>query len=321
MRIGPIVHYLIKRLIYFVILLFGVSLIVFLAMRLVPGDPIVHLAGPFATEKQRDQIRQSYGLDQPMVVQYTKWLGKALRGDLGRSMQLRVPVTELLVVKLLNTLLLVAGAIIIAIGIGWSLGIAAGLNPSSWIDKLALVVSLAGISLPAFWFGMILIITFAINLNIFPASGIVNQRGTGGGFLDLLWHLILPAITTAVLPAGMLVRMTRTAVLDITRMPFVNALFARGLPQNLITRHVVRNAFPTILNVTGMQAGFLLTAAIFTEVVFNWPGLGLQIYTAVTAQDYTVVQGAVLMVAFMFLVFNIVVDILRPMFDPRIMLT
>ena len=302
------------------ILLFGVSVIVFLAMRMVPGDPIVHLAGPFATEKQREQIRKTYGLDQPLVVQYGKWLGRAVHGDLGRSMQLNVPVTGLLMTKLFNTLLLVAGAIVIAIGLGWTLGIAAGLNPNSWVDKAALVFSLAGISLPAFWFGMILIIAFAINFDIFPASGIESQRGGGGGVFDVLWHLVLPALATAVLPAGMLVRMTRTAVIDIMRMPFVNALYARGLPQRVITRHVVRNAFPTILNVTGMQAGFLLTAAIFTEVVFNWPGLGLQIYTAVTAQDYTVVQGAVLFVSFMFLCFNIMVDILRPMFDPRIAL-
>ncbi len=314
-------RYLIKRALYFVILLFGVSVIVFAAMRLVPGDPIVHLAGPFATEAQREEIRKDYGLDQPLVVQYARWLEKAVQGDLGRSMQLHVPVMELLITKLFNTLLLVAGAIVIAIGIGWTLGIAAGLNPNSWIDKAALVFSLAGISLPAFWFGMILIIAFAINLGLFPASGIEGQRGDGGGLVDVLWHLVLPAVATAVLPAGMLVRMTRTAVIDITRMPFVNALYARGLPRKVITRHVVRNAFPTILNVTGMQAGFLLTAAIFTEVVFNWPGLGLQIYTAVTAQDYTVVQGAVLFVSFMFLVFNILVDVLRPLFDPRIALT
>jgi peptide/nickel transport system permease protein len=302
-------------------LLFSVSVIVFLAMRLVPGDPIVHLAGPFATDAQRDEIRKSYGLDRPLIVQYGKWLGKAVRGDLGRSMQLRVPVTTLLATKLLNTLLLVAGAIVIAIGIGWTLGIAAGLRPDSWVDRTALVFSLSGISLPAFWFGMILIIAFAINSNFFPASGIESQRGEGGGILDVLWHLVLPAVATAVLPAGMLVRMTRTAVLDVMRMPFVSALYARGLPQSVITRHVIRNAFPTILNVTGMQAGFLLTAAIFTEVVFNWPGLGLQIFTAVTGQDYTVVQGAVLFVSFMFLVFNILVDILRPLFDPRIALT
>ncbi len=313
--------YLIKRTIYFVMLLFSVSVIVFLAMRLVPGDPIVHLAGPFATEAQREEIRKGYGLDQPLVIQYGKWFNKAIRGDLGRSMQLRVPVTALLTTKLLNTLVLVAGAMAIAIGIGWTWGIAAGLNPNSWIDRTALVFSLSGISLPAFWFGMILIIAFAINSSIFPASGIVSQRGDGGGIVDVLWHLALPAVATAVLPAGMLVRMTRTAVIDIARMPFVSALYARGLPRNLIIRHVMRNAFPTILNVTGMQAGFLLTAAIFTEVVFNWPGLGLQIFTAVTGQDYTVVQGAVLFVSFMFLVFNIIVDILRPLFDPRIALS
>lgn len=312
--------YILKRATYFVLLLFGVSVIVFLAMRLVPGDPVVHLAGPFATEKQREQIRESYGLDQPLVVQYAKWAMRAASGDLGRSMQLHVPVTELLLTKLVNTLLLVAGSMVLAIALGWTLGIASGLHPNGWLDRASLVFALAGISLPAFWFGMILVILFAINLGLFPASGIVSQRGDGGGVLDVLWHLTLPAIATAVLPAGMLVRMCRTAVIEITRIPFVNSLYARGLPRHLIARHVIRNAMPTILNVTGMQAGFLLTAAIFSEVVFNWPGLGLQIYAAVTAQDYTVVQGAVLFVCILFLLINIVVDVLRPLFDPRIVL-
>jgi peptide/nickel transport system permease protein len=313
-------RYIAKRAGYFVLLLLGVSVIVFGSIRLVPGDPIIRLAGPFATEKQRAQVRQSYGLDQPIAVQYVRWLGKAASGDFGHSMQLHVPVGQLLMAKAGNTLLLVLGSMLIAILAGWSLGIAAGLRPGSWMDNAALVVGLTGISLPAFWFGMVLVILFAINVNLFPASGITTQRGGGGGVLDVLWHLVLPALATSVLPAGMLIRMCRTAVIDIARQPFVNALYARGLPERIVRRHIVRNAFPTILNVTGMQAGFLLTAAIFSEVVFAWPGLGLQIYTAVIAQDYSVVQGAVLLVCVLFLAFNIIVDVLRPLFDPRISL-
>lgn len=312
--------YAMKRALYFVLLLFSVSVIVFLAMRLVPGDPVVHLAGPFATEKQREQIRKSYGLDQPIVVQYAIWGSRAVQGDLGRSMQLHIPVTELLLTKVGNTLILVMGSMVIAVVIGWGLGISAGLRPDGWLDRASLVFALTGISLPAFWFGMVLVIIFAINLGLFPASGIISQRGGGGGLVDVLWHLTLPAVATAVLPAGMLIRMCRTAVIEISRLPFVNSLHARGLPQHLIARHIIRNAMPTILNVTGMQAGFLLTAAIFSEVVFNWPGLGLQIYAAVTAQDYTVVQGAVLFVCILFLLINVFVDVLRPLFDPRISL-
>jgi peptide/nickel transport system permease protein len=313
-------RYAVKRAVYFVLILFGVSVIVFVAMRLVPGDPIVQLAGPFATEKQREQIRQSYGLDKPLFVQYGIWVTRAVQGDLGRSMLLHVPVVELLVPKLANTLLLVAGSMLLAVAGGWSLGIAAGLNPNGWVDRASLVFALAGISLPAFWFGMVLVILLAINLPLFPASGIISERGGGGGLFDIAWHLVLPALATAVLPAGMLVRMCRTAIIDVTRHPFVDALYARGLPDRALKRHVIRNAMPTILNVTGMQAGFLLTAAIFSEVVFNWPGLGLQIFAAVTAQDYTVVQGAVLFVCILFVLFNILVDVLRPLFDPRIAL-
>ena len=239
----------------------------------------------FATEKQRDQIRQSYGLDKPLVVQYGKWALRAVRGDLGRSMQLHVPVVELLSTKLFNTLLLVAGSMVLAIVAGWSMGIAAGLHPNGWLDRASLVFALAGISLPAF------LVRDGPGHRVRHQSRAVPGLGylflnavTAGGVIDVLWHLTLPAVATALLPAGMLVRMCRTAVIEVTRMPFVNALHARGLSQRLIARHVIRNAMPTILNVTGMQAGFLLTAAIFTEVVFNWPGLGLQIYTAVTAQ-------------------------------------
>jgi peptide/nickel transport system permease protein len=312
--------YVVKRVSYFILLLFGVSVIVFVSMRLVPGDPIVRLAGPFATEKQRAQVRQSYGLDQPLVVQYVKWLGKAVSGDLGHSMQLNMPVLPLLLEKTKNTLLLVAGSMVIAILGGWSLGIGAGLRPGSWLDRSALVIALTGTSLPAFWFGMVLVILFAININLFPASGIASQRAASSGVLDVLWHLVLPSLATAVLPAGMLIRTCRSAIIDITRQPFVGALYVRRLPQRAINQHIIKNAFPTILNATGMQAGFLLTAAIFSEVVFNWPGLGLQIYSAVVAQDYTVVQGAVLFVCILFLQFNILIDVLRPLFDPRIAL-
>lgn len=310
--------YAAKRASYFVLLLFGVSVIVFVSMRLVPGDPIVRLAGPFATEKQRAQVRQSYGLDEPIVVQYIKWLGKAASGDLGRSMQLNMPVLPLLLEKTKNTLLLVAGSMVIAILGGWSLGIGAGLRPGSWLDRSALVIALTGMSLPAFWFGMVLVILFAINIKLFPASGITSQRVADGGLVDVLWHLVLPSLATAVLPAGMLIRTCRSAIVDVARQPFIGALYARRLPRRAIHRHILKNALPTILNATGMQAGFLLTAAIFSEVVFNWPGLGLQIYSAVVAQDYTVVQGAVLFVCILFLLFNILIDVLRPVFDPRI---
>ncbi len=312
--------YAIKRASYFFLLLFGVSVIVFSSMRLVPGDPIVRLAGPFASEKQRAQVRQSYGLDAPVVVQYVKWLGKATSGDLGISMQLNMAVLPLLVEKTKNTLLLVAGSMLIAILGGWSLGICAGLRPGSWLDRSALVIALTGMSLPAFWFGMVLVILFAINIKLFPASGITSQHGEEGGLVDVLWHLVLPALATAVLPAGMLIRACRSTIVDVARQPFISALYARGLPWRTIHRHIIKNALPTILNATGMQAGFLLTAAIFSEVVFNWPGLGLQIFTAVVAQDYTVVQGAVLFVCILFLLFNILIDVARPMFDPRISL-
>lgn len=311
--------YLIRRGTNLVFILFAISVIVFLAIRMTPGDPITHLAGPFATAAQRAQIKASYGLDQPLPVQYVKWLEMAVRGNLGLSMQLHVPVTELLVTKLLNSMLLIIGSMLIAVIIGWGFGILSGLKPGSITDRVAQVLAISGISLPAFWFGMLLVIAFAIKLPWFPASGIVSDHN-GGGIGDVLRHLVLPALATAALPAGIMIRLTRSTVVQIVQMPFVSALRAKGLSERAVTLHIIRNAMPTLLNMTGMQVGFLLTADIFTEVVFTWPGLGYQIYTAIIAQDYMIVQGAVLFVCFIFVALNIIVDLLRPVFDPRISL-
>lgn len=312
--------YLLRRGLYFLFILFGVSVVVFLAMRLVPGDPVTYLAGPFATERQRQQIRESYGLDRPVVVQYGKWLAKAMQGDLGRSMQLHVPVVTLLTTKLQNSMILIAGSMGISIALGWGLGILAGFRPGGVVDRLSLGVALLGISMPAFWLGMVLAITFAIRLQWFPAAGLMSQHGGGGGVSDVLWHSVLPSLSTAALPGGIMIRMIRSAILETRDLTFATALRARGLSRKRVAVHVVRNAFPTILNVTGMMAGFLLTGAIFSEVVFSWPGLGLQIYTAVTARDYTVAQGAVLLVCVLFVLLNAFIDFVRPLFDPRIRL-
>lgn len=313
------IRYIIRRGSHFVFILFAISVIVFLAIRMAPGDPIVHLAGPFATATQRAQIRTSYGLDKPLPVQYVKWLEKAVQGDLGLSMQLHVPVWSLLVGKLQNSVLLILGSMIVAITLGWGLGILSGLKPGSFVDRLAQLLAISGISLPAFWFGMLLIIAFAIRLPWFPASGIISNRGSSG-VGDVLWHLVLPALATAALPAGIMIRLTRSTIIETMQLPFVNALKAKGLSNRVVTLHIIRNAMPALLNMTGMQAGFLLTADIFTEVVFSWPGLGFQIYTAIIAQDYMAVQGAVLFVCIIFVALNIIVDVLRPLFDPRIRL-
>lgn len=313
---GP---YIIKRGSNLVFILFAISIIVFLAIRLAPGDPVIHLAGPFATAAQRDQIKKSYGLDRPLPVQYVKWLGRAVQGDLGRSMQLHVPVGSLLAGKLLNSVLLIFGSMVIAITVGWGLGILSGLRPGGLVDRIAQILAISGISLPAFWFGMLLVIGFAIKLPLFPASGLVSDRGSSG-VGDALWHLILPSLATAALPAGIMIRLTRSTIIEIAQLPFIRALRTKGVSERAVTRHIIRNSMPVLLNMTGMQAGFLLTADIFTEVVFSWPGLGFQIYTAIIAQDYMVVQGAVLFVCFIFVALNIIVDVLRPLFDPRISL-
>jgi peptide/nickel transport system permease protein len=309
--------YLIKRLLGLLPVLLGVSVMVFLAMKLIPGDVTQMLLGPMATEATVAQLRSSLGLDQPIHMQYAKWLWRTLQGDLGMSPIVHKPVTDILVPKFWNTLVLAGASFVLAAGMGIAVGVLAAARQGSALDRVGIGASLVVGNMPPFWLGLVLIALFAIKLRWLPSLGMYSLRG-GGGIADLLLHLLLPAVTTAAAPGAIIARMTRASVLEILGQDFIKVARAKGLPERVvICAHALRVAAPPIVTICGLQVGYLLGGAVFTEEVFGWPGLGRQLVSSVIARDIQVVQGAVLFIALSFVLVNLVVDVANLMLDPR----
>jgi peptide/nickel transport system permease protein len=308
--------YVIKRLLMVIPILWGVSVVTFAMMRVLPGDAAVALVADSPADLER--LRASLGLDKPLYVQYSIWVWHIVQGDLGTSIQLRRPVVAVLLPQFVNTLILTAGSMSLAILAGWSVGILSARRQYSLADRLTMLVTLFGISMPAFWLGLVLIWVFSYYLQLLPGAGMYAIRGdkTVG---ELLLHLILPALTTAAVPAAIMARMTRSSMLEVIRQDYIRTIRAKGVPERVvILKHALKNALPPILNITGLQLGFLLGGAIFTEVIFSWPGIGLQLYSSISGRDYPMVQGFVLLTSFCFVLVNLVIDILTSYVDPRI---
>ena len=241
-----------------------------------------------------------------------------LRGDLGRSIPLGREVLPEVLLRFRATLILTAGALVIAVIVGVPAGILSATRQYTWLDKLSMGVAVTGQSLPVFWTGIMLIIAFALSLRWFPSAGMTSPYG-GGGALDVLWHLALPAVTLGTASAAALARLTRSSVLEIIRQDYVRSARAKGLAERrVVLRHVLKNAVNPIITVLGIQVGYLLGGAILTETVFSWPGLGSMMVRAIQARDYPLVQGGVLLIATTFVIVNLVVDLLYAVFDPRI---
>jgi peptide/nickel transport system permease protein len=308
--------YVIKRLLMVIPILWGVSVVTFAMMRVLPGDAAVALVADSPADLER--LRASLGLDKPLYVQYSIWVWHIVQGDLGTSIQLRRPVVAVLLPQFVNTLILTAGSMSLAILVGWSVGILSARRQYSLADRLTMLVTLFGISMPAFWLGLVLIWVFSYYLQLLPGAGMYAIRGdkTVG---ELLFHLILPALTTAAVPAAIMARMTRSSMLEVIRQDYIRTIRAKGVPERVvILKHALKNALPPILNITGLQLGFLLGGAIFTEVIFSWPGIGLQLYSSISGRDYPMVQGFVLLTSLCFVLVNLVIDILTSYVDPRI---
>ncbi|MFT4037920.1 MAG: ABC transporter permease [Thermomicrobiales bacterium] len=309
--------YVARRLLGAIPVLLGVSIVVFLCMQLVPGDIAKALLGPLATEQSVAEFRHYLGLDQPIPVQYLNWLGRALQGDLGRSFSSNMPVSDLLQDRLRNSAILLAGALVIAIPLGIGVGIISAIRSGATFDRAAMGGTLVLANIPTFVFGLGLVIIFAVNLRWFPVQGMYDLRGEGGQF-DLLKHLVLPASTTAIPPAAIIARLVRSTMLETMNQEYIKAARANGLPERTVTmRYALRNAMPPIVTITGLQIGFLLGGAVFTEYIFAWPGVGDAIYKGIMARDLTVVQGAVLVVAVWFVLVNLAVDAINLALDPR----
>lgn len=311
--------YLIRRLILLLPVAFGVSLICFLLVYIAPGDPLTAIMAVDATAEEQAAMRAAYGLDRPLPVQFFMWVWHLLQGDLGRSIATGRPVAAEVFRAVQNSLLLALTASLIAFPIGLFLGFLAGYFRDSWLDKAVTSVAIAGVSLPNYWLGMVLVIIFSVNLGWLPAMG-AGPAGSDGWGWDWthMRHLILPAITLSVVPIGIVARTVRALVGDIFHMDFVQALYAKGMSNFDVLKHVIRNAAATALSVMGLQLGSLLGGSILIETVFNWPGSGMLLSNAIFQRDLPLLQGTILVLAMFFVMANLIVDVLQAAIDPRI---
>jgi peptide/nickel transport system permease protein len=310
--------YILRRLLYVIPIAIGVTMLVFSLVHLAPGDPLNAVVAPDAPQEVVEQLRLAYGFDKPLPIQYLWWLGRALTGDLGTSVATGRSVREALIVAVPNTLILATGASLVGFFFGCLLGGIAGYYQGRWVDKVATGFAITGISVPHYWLGIVLVIIFAVELNVLPAMGMgpggSSQWGWGP---DHLKHLVLPVITLSVIPMGIVTRTMRASMAEILNQEFVQALRAKGLHNHQVLMHVVKNAAPTVLAVIGLQLGYLMGGSILVETVFSWPGTGYLLNDAIFRRDIPLLQGTILVLAMFFVVLNLVVDIVQTMIDPR----
>ncbi|WEJ12844.1 ABC transporter permease [Sinorhizobium prairiense] len=310
--------YILKRLVAVVPVLFGLSIIVFLVMALIPGDTATAILGSYATPENVDRINRDLGLDKPVVQQYAIWIGNVLQGDFGRSFALNRPVLDEVLERFQATLVLTGVSLVLCSVIGLFAGVISAVRQFGWADRIITFFVLAGISTPSFWLGLLLIYLFAVHWRILPASGMYAVYG-GGDLKDLLLHLILPAATLAVVAAGVIARLTRGAMLEVLRQDYVRTARAKGLSERrVIYAHAFRAALVSVVPAIGIQAGFVLGGAVYVETVFQWPGIGAMLVKAISTRDILLVQGGVLVVAASYVLFNLLADIIQSMLDPRI---
>ncbi|WP_322886324.1 ABC transporter permease (plasmid) [Sinorhizobium medicae] len=310
--------YVLTRLIAVVPVLFGLSIIVFLVMTLIPGDAATAILGSYATPENVERINRDLGLDKPLVQQYVIWMGNVLQGDFGRSFALNRPVLDEVLERFQATLVLAGVSLVLCSLIGLLAGVISAVRQFGWADRIITFFVLAGISMPSFWLGLLLIYLFAVHWRILPASGMYAVYG-GGDLKDLLLHLILPATTLAVVAAGIIARLTRGAMLEVLRQDYVRTARAKGLPERrVIYAHAFRAALVSVIPAIGIQAGFVLGGAVYVETVFQWRGIGAMLVKAISTRDILLVQGGVLVVAASYVLFNLLADVVQSMLDPRI---
>lgn len=298
-----------RRLLLAIPTVFAVSVAVFLMLHLIPGDPAsIYLGENLATPERLERIRHEMGLDRPIHVQYLDFLGRALQGDLGRSLQNDRPVALELAERLPRTAELAAAAFVVSVVFGVSLGILSALRHNTWVDTFAMLVALVGVSMPIFWLGLIAILVFSIHFAWFPVTG---QHGIAS--------LVLPATVLGIVSSATLARLVRSSMLEVLRHEYVTTARAKGLRERLVVRrHVFKNALIPVATVLGLEVGSLMSGAVITETVFARPGIGKLIVDSIQSKDFTVVQGAVLFVAVTYVVVNLVVDVSYAFLDPRI---
>jgi peptide/nickel transport system permease protein len=311
--------YALRRLIYLIPVAFGVSLLVFALVHLAPGDPISAIVPPDAPKEVVDKLKEYYGFDKPLPVQYLRWLGVTLTGDLGTSIGTGRSVAAEVGSAFGNTIILAIAATLFAFTLAVILGTAAAYAKSRIVDRLVTMISLIGVSVPHFWLAIVLVIIFAVELGVLPPMGIGPENSTGWQFDRAhLAHMVLPTIALSVIPLGVVTRTVRSTVKETLNMEFVTALQAKGMRDSRILFHVLKNAAPTCLAVMGLQAGNLIGGSILIETVFAWPGTGFLLNSAIFRRDLPILQGTTLVLAGFFMLLNLTVDIIQTMVDPRI---
>ena len=311
-------YYILRRLLSAVPVIFGLTVIVFLIMAMIPGDPALAILGAYATPENIAKVNRELGLDKSLVEQYAIWLGNLLQGDFGRSYALNRPVIDEVLERFSATLILAGSALLICSLLGLLAGIASAVRQFGWVDRLITLAVLIGISTPSFWLGLLLILLFAVTWRVLPASGMYAIYG-GGDLPDLLLHLILPACTLAVVATGVIARLTRSAMLEVLRQDYIRTARAKGLDERrVIYRHAFKAALVSVIPVIGIQAGFVLGGAVYIETVFQWPGIGGMLVKAIATRDLLLVQGGVLVVATSYVLFNLLADVAQSLLDPRL---
>lgn len=328
--------YILQRILMVLPVLLGVSIMVFLVMHLFTADPAATMLGQHATTEQVESLRQSLGLNDPLYVQYGRFLGDLLQGDLGRSLMTKTPVVQELLVRFPATFELAFASVIIASIVGVSVGIIAAVKQNSFFDYLTMGGALIGVSMPIFWLGLILILIFSVTLNILPVSGrievgleptfitgsyIIDSILTGNtvAMMSALQHLVLPAAALASYSTAIIARMTRSTMLEVIGQDYIRTARAKGLSERVVViKHALRNALIPIITVIGLEIGTLLGGAVLTETVFSWPGVGSLVINGILASDYPLVQGTILIIAAIFVSVNLLVDLLYAYLDPRI---
>jgi peptide/nickel transport system permease protein len=332
-----VAKFIIRRLLLLIPILLGLSVLIFLFIRLLPGDPASTILGERATPENIIRVREALGLDRPLHEQYFSYLGGILQGDLGKSFLTNRDVVDDFLQRFPATIELTVTAMTFALALGIPLGMLTAKRRGSWIDSGGTILSLLGISIPIFFLGLMLKWLFAIQWPILPDSGRIDLityffprvtnmmtvdaliAGDWGGFVDALRHLILPGIALGTIPLAIIMRITRASVVDVLNEDYVRTAHAKGLKEGTVdSRHVLRNAMLPVVTVIGLQTGLLLGGAILTETIFGWGGVGKWMYDAVVANDYQIIQSGVLLLAFIFVMVNLLVDISYAFLNPRI---
>lgn len=331
-------RYIFRRLLNLIPVLLGISLLVFLFLHLIPGDPAVVLLGDRATPEQVEVLRERLGLNRPLPIQYLEFLGSLLRLDFGRSIFTGFPIIEEIKIRWPATFELSVAAMAIALIVGIPAGVIAAVKRNSIIDNLTMSGSLLGVSMPVYWLGLLLVYLFAVNLKWLPPSGRLGTdigfdfepitgfyvldtllQGDLALFQDALAHLVLPAVTLSTIPLAIVARITRSTMLEVLGQDYIRTARAKGVLERwVIFKHALKNAMLPVVTIIGLEFGTLLGGAILTETIFAWPGIGKWIYEGILARDYPVVQGGVIFVATAFVLINLLVDISYAFLDPRI---